>query len=73
MLGDYQFWKKIYEEDVRNNYRLPNYRENYSCTLMPLIAVLAWISVLGYEFYYISKILIKVENKEIQDKNSQNY
>ena len=40
---------------------------------MPLIDVLAWISVLGYEFYYISKILIKVKNKEIQDKNSQNW
>ena len=33
-------------------------------TLMPLIAVLAWISVLGYEFYYISKILIKVKTKK---------
>ena len=41
-------------------------------TLMPLIDVLAWISVLGYEFYYISKILIKVKNKEIRDINSQN-
>ena len=41
-------------------------------TLMPLIAVLAFISVLECEFYYISKILIKVKNKEIPDKNSKN-
>ena len=30
-------------------------------TLMPLIDVLAGISLLGYEFYYIIKILIKGE------------
>ena len=44
----------------------------FSPTLVFLIDVLPWISVLGYGFYYISKILIKVKNKENRDKNFPN-
>ena len=41
-------------------------------TLESLINAQSLIKAQVYEFYYISKILIKVKNKENRDKNSRN-